>query len=72
MQNELLVNELKIKNNNVILHPQEIQDGTLENIILGMKSEPYRTNVSGEGMRKSFRRQRSDQRTVLTSESDPL
>jgi len=52
-----VINELK--NSQHIVKTEEVQDGTLENIILGLKSNPYRTNVN-EGMRKSFRRQRSE------------
>jgi hypothetical protein len=42
-----VINELKTKtggnvNSKQIIKPDEVQDGTFENIILGMKSEPYR------------------------------
>merc|ERR1712080_730914 len=33
--------------------PTEVKDGTLEELIMGMKSEPYRAN---DAMRKSVRR----------------
>ncbi len=56
------------------MKPEEVRDGTLEDIILGLKSEPYRASVAagsaaGEpGLRRGFHRQRSDglQRAGLT------
>ena len=53
---------------------EEVKDGTLEDIILGLKSEPYRANVN-EAMRRSFRRQKSErerERLALTAESEAL
>ena len=47
-------------------------DGTFEDIILGMKSEPYRANINEVGTRKSFRRQRSDNLALTTNETEPL
>ena len=43
------------------MKPDEVKDGTLEDIILGLKSEPYRAAAASgnEVSRKSFRRQRS-------------
>ncbi len=74
-----LISELKSKavGAPVRMKPEEVKDGTLEDIILGLKSEPYRANVAsaGEpGMRKSFRRQRSDRASAAftTSESEAL
>ena len=72
-----LMNELNQRNN--IKSPQDIKDGDFENIILGIKSEPYRTthvNVNGEmscRSSRSFRRQRSDNSSrLVTDESGPL
>ena len=53
---------------------EEVKDGTLEDIIMGLKSEPYRANVN-EAMRRSFRRQKSERErltTALTAQSDVL
>ena len=71
-QNDL-INELNQRNKPTI-SPQDIQDGQFENIILGMKSEPYRTphNVNGDIHRRSYRRQRSSNSQKLTDESGPL
>ena len=70
-----VINELKTRNNHRYVknkpEPNEFQDGTFEDIILGMKSNPYRTNIN-EGMRKSFRRQRGDPMAISTSETEPL
>ena len=68
-----LINELKIKTGGPSskLKPDEVQDGTFETLLLGLKSEPYRTNVN-EGMRKSFRRQRSDKLVSSSLESEAL
>ncbi len=68
-----LISELKSKATHV--KPDEVKDGTLEDIILGLKSEPYRANVATEGgVRKSFRRQRTDRMSAAfaTSESEAL
>ena len=71
-QNDL-INELNQRN---IVSPQDIQDGQFENIILGIKSEPYRTThvvVNGEINKRSFRRQKSSSNSAkLTNESEPL
>ncbi len=68
-----VINELKSRNQRNFIKPEpnEFQDGTFEDIILGMKSEPYRTNIN-EGMRKSFRRQRADGLALSTAETEPL
>ena len=68
-----VINELKTRTNRMFIKPEpnEFQDGTFEDIILGMKSEPYRTNIN-EGMRKSFRRQRGDPMVVSTNETEQL
>lgn len=67
-----LINEFKARTTTSHIKPEEVKDGTLEDIILGMKSEPYRANVN-EAMRKSFRRQRSEKLTgLITSESEAL
>ena len=47
-----MINELKNKtggsgNQKQVINPDEVMDGTFENIILGMKSEPYRYNPWG-------------------------
>eukprot|EP00094_Tigriopus_californicus_P001997 TCALIF_01924-PB protein Name:"Similar to CG32138 Formin-like protein CG32138 (Drosophila melanogaster)" AED:0.27 eAED:0.27 QI:0/0.5/0.14/1/0.5/0.42/7/0/998 len=47
------------------IKPDEVKDGTLEDLIMSMKNEPYRANVN-DAMRKSFRRQRSNQMTIST------
>ena len=74
-----LINELKTRNSRIIKFkpgPDEFKDGTFEDIILGMKSEPYRNpnNMAMEGVRKSFRSRRSgDPMTALTTnETEPL
>ena len=69
-----LINELKNKHNVVQsktphITPDEFKDGTLEDLILGLKSEPYRAN--NEAMRKSFR-SRNRGSAILTSESEAL
>ena len=66
-----VINELKTRNNRNLFKPapNDIQDGTFEDIILGMKSEPYRANIEN---RKSFRRQRSDNLALTTNETEPL
>ena len=71
-QKSAVINELKTRNNRFRSKPEpnEFQDGTFEDIILGMKSEPYRTNIN-EGMRKSFRK-RGDPMSMSTSETEPL
>jgi hypothetical protein len=69
-----VINELKTRNHTkpfIKPVPSEFQDGTFEDIILGMKSEPYRTNIN-EGMRKSFRRQRSDGMAISSNETEAL
>ncbi len=68
-----VINELKTRNNRFLNKPEpnEFQDGTFEDIILGMKSEPYRTKIN-EGMRKSFRKRGSDSITISTNETEPL
>ena len=72
-QNDL-ISELNQRNKPPAISPQDIQDGQFENIILGIKSEPYRTThgVSGENHRRSYRRQRSSNSHKLTDESGPL
>lgn len=72
-QNDL-INELTQRTNTKSISPQDIQDGQFENIILGMRSEPYRTKhvENGEINRRSFRRQRSSNSQKLTDESEPL
>ncbi len=69
-----LITELKSKATHV--KPEEVKDGTLEDIIMGLKSEPYRANAdaAGGGVRKSFRRQRSDRMAAAfhSSESEAL
>ena len=69
-----LISELKTRNNRNLIKPapNDIQDGTFEDIILGMKSEPYRANINEVGTRKSFRRQRSDNLALTTNETEPL
>ena len=50
------------------MKPEEVKDSTLEDIILGLKSELYRNNVASAGepdMRKSFHRERSDSPTNI-------
>ena len=71
-QNDL-ISELNQRNKPTI-SPQNMQDGDFENIILGLKNEPYRTthNVNGDIHRKSYRRQRSSNSTRLTEESGPM
>ena len=66
-----MINELKTRNTRNLFKPapNDIQDGTFEDIILGMKSEPYRANIEN---RKSFRRQRSDNLALTTNETEPL
>jgi len=68
-----LINELNQRNKPTI-SPQNMQDGDFENIILGLKNEPYRTthNVNGDIHRKSYRRQRSSNSHRLTEESGPM
>ena len=71
-QNDL-INELNQRNRPTqSISPQDIQDGQFENIILGMKSEPYRHGVNGDIHRRSYRRQRSSNSHRLTDESAPL
>lgn len=55
------------------IKPDEVKDGTLDDLIMSMKNEPYRANVN-DAMRKSFRRQRSNQMTtsMFTNESGAL
>merc|ERR1712110_582632 len=68
-QNDL-INELNQRNRPTqSISPQDIQDGQFENIILGMKSEPYRHGVNGDIHRRSYRRQRSSNSHRLTDES---
>lgn len=55
------------------IKPDEVRDGTLEDLILSMKSEPYRAHVANDGMsRKSFRRQRSHQIAVANNGSSAV
>eukprot|EP00095_Tigriopus_kingsejongensis_P004806 snap_masked-scaffold182_size278544-processed-gene-1.8 protein:Tk04806 transcript:snap_masked-scaffold182_size278544-processed-gene-1.8-mRNA-1 annotation:"GL25292" len=62
-----LINEFKNKavgtKTKSHIKPDEVKDGTLEDLIMSMKTEPYRANVN-DAMRKSFRRQRSNQMTT--------
>jgi len=52
-QASLITEELKSRNRKPLYKPEEVKDGTLEQIIMGIKSEPYRTN---DAMRRSVRR----------------
>lgn len=52
-----LINELT---NRHIIRADEVQDGTLENILQGLKNEPYRSTSVFDGTRKSFRRQQGN------------
>ena len=65
-----LINEFKSKANGKKMKPDEVKDGTLEDIILGLKTEPYRAHVNNEHMRKSFRRQRSDRSQALVTSGE--
>lgn len=80
-----LVDVLRTRNNKTPMshiRTAEIQDGTFEEIILDMKKKPFRAEQNGgpagtEHMRKSFRRQRSENRNSMqlhyvTSESEAL
>jgi len=49
----LISDEIKNRNRKHIIKPEEVKDGTLEQIIMDIKSEPYRTN---DAMRRSVRR----------------
>ncbi len=84
LQNELEVKLRSQRHQQQSKKPQEVSDGTLEDIILGLKSEPYRANLdgtvgvpagganaSGAASRRSFRRQRSE-RVSVTAESEAL
>lgn len=68
-----VINELKSRNNRFKMplpKPEEFQDGTFEDIIMGMKSQPYRNNIN-EGKRKSFRK-RGLETSLSTGETEPL
>ena len=76
-----LVNELKnslspthaTSNKKAHIKPDEVRDGTLEDLILSMKNEPYRAHTASEGVgRKSFRRQRSHQIAVANGGSSAM
>jgi len=49
----MISNELKSRNKKHMINPEEVKDGTFEQIILDIKSEPYRTH---DAMRRSVRR----------------
>jgi len=49
----VLMEELKIKSRKPMYKPEEVKDGTLDQIIMDMKSEPYRTD---NAVRRSVRR----------------
>ena len=74
---------LRARNNKTShIKADDVKDGTLEEIILDMKKRPFRADQNGGGpgtgehMRKSFRRQRSERNSMLlqyvTSESEAL
>lgn len=68
-----VINEIKLRNNRFKMplpKPEEFQDGTFEDIIMGMKSQPYRNNIN-EGKRKSFRK-RGLETSLSTGETEPL
>ncbi|XP_069966996.1 formin-like protein isoform X3 [Bactrocera oleae] len=68
-QQDAVINELKSKANSVrekkLLHQDEVYNGALEDILLGLKSEPYRR---ADAVRRSQRRRIDNNRLSRTLE----
>lgn len=66
---DAVINELKSKANSVrekkLLHQDEVYNGALEDILLGLKSEPYRR---ADAVRRSQRRRIDNNRLSRTLE----
>ncbi|XP_062714009.1 formin-like protein [Aedes albopictus] len=68
-QQEAVINELKTKTNSVrekkLLQQDEVYNGALEDILLGLKNEPYRR---ADAVRRSQRRRIDSNRLSRTME----
>lgn len=69
LSQEAVINELKSKTKQVqekkLLHQDEVYNGALEDILLGLKSEPYRR---ADAVRRSQRRRIDSNRLSRTME----
>jgi hypothetical protein len=63
----MISEELKSRNRRPLYKAEEVKDGTLEQIIMGIKSEPYRTNDAMRRPVRSGRRRTKDKLDTLMS-----